>query len=76
MREERRDIWFLASQLLLGMRRAGVTETCILLRDKGCIDYSRGQIQIASREGLEDIACGCYEIVKKEFDRLFGENPF
>lgn len=56
--------------VMLGMRRAGVTEACLSLRDKGCIDYRRGTMQITNREGLESVACECYEIVKKEFDRV------
>jgi CRP-like cAMP-binding protein len=56
--------------VMLGMRRAGVTEACVLLRDQGCIDYHRGIIQITNREGLESVACECYAIVKKEFDRV------
>lgn len=56
--------------VMLGMRRAGVTGACVLLRDQGCIDYHRGTIQITNREGLESVACECYEIVKKEFDRV------
>jgi CRP-like cAMP-binding protein len=58
--------------VMLGMRRAGVTEACLLLRDWGFIDYRRGQIQITDRQGLEGKACECYQIVKKEFDRVLG----
>lgn len=58
--------------MMLGMRRAGVTEACVILREKGFIDYHRGQIQITSHAGLESQACECYGVVKKEFDRLLG----
>ena len=58
--------------IMLGMRRAGVTEACVLLRNMGFIDYIRGRIQITNRQGLEDKACECYQIVKKEYDRLLG----
>ncbi|MBD0371042.1 MAG: Crp/Fnr family transcriptional regulator [Pyrinomonadaceae bacterium] len=57
---------------MLGMRRAGVTEACVLLRNKGFIDYRRGQIHLTDREGLEGEACECYLIVKKEFDRVLA----
>jgi CRP-like cAMP-binding protein len=58
--------------VMLGMRRAGVTEACVFLREREVIDYRRGQIQITDREGLEGVACVCYEIVKKEFDRVLS----
>lgn len=61
--------------IMLGTRRAGITEACVLLREKGAIDYTRGRIQLTSRESLEDIACECYEIVRKEFDRVLGRGP-
>ena len=58
--------------VMLGMRRAGVTEACVFLREREVIDYRRGQIQITDREGLEGVACVCYRIVKKEFDRVLS----
>ena len=58
--------------VMLGMRRAGVTEACGFLREKGFIDYSRGKIRITNRKGLEGEACECYRIVRNEYDRLLG----
>jgi CRP-like cAMP-binding protein len=58
--------------VMLGMRRAGVTEACGLLRDNSLIDYFRGRIQIINRPGVEGVACECYHMVKKEFDRMLG----
>lgn len=60
--------------VMLGMRRAGVTEACVFLREREFIDYRRGQILITSRKGLEGAACECYEVVKKEFDRVLGSH--
>lgn len=54
----------LASQML-GVRRAGVTVAAAVLRDAGLIEYSRGQITIVDRAGLEDRVCECYEVIKK-----------
>jgi CRP-like cAMP-binding protein len=59
---------------MLGIRRPGVTETAGVLRDKGLINYVRGHITIIDREGLEELTCECYRLVKKEFERLVGGN--
>lgn len=59
---------------MLGVRRPGVTETAVLLREKGLIDYVRGHITITDREGLERLTCECYRLVKKEFARLMSGN--
>lgn len=56
--------------LMLGVRRAGVTEAALILHAEGYINYRRGQIQIVDREGLEDYTCDCYKVVKAEFDLL------
>jgi CRP-like cAMP-binding protein len=56
--------------LMLGTRRAGVTEAAIKLQGEGLIKYTRGNIQIKDRDGLEETACDCYKVIKAEFDRL------
>ena len=57
---------------MLGVRRPGVTEVAGKLRSEGLIDYSRGQIRILDRPGMEQLACECYGRVKGEYERLFG----
>ena len=54
--------------LMLGVRRAGVTEAALILQTEGYIHYTRGHIQIADRQGLEEYSCDCYDIIKAEFD--------
>ena len=53
---------------MLGVRRAGVTVAANDLRHSGFIDYHRGDIVIVDRQGLENVSCQCYRIVKHEYD--------
>lgn len=55
---------------MLGVRREGVTEAALKLQKAGLISYARGHINVLDRTGLEARTCECYEVVKKEYDRL------
>ena len=55
---------------MLGVRREGVTEAAGKLQSAGLIHYSRGKITVLDRRQLEERACECYQVVKREFDRL------
>jgi CRP-like cAMP-binding protein len=58
---------------MLGVRREGVTEAAGKLQNAGLIHYSRGRIIVLDRPGLEKRVCECYEVVRREFERLLPD---
>ena len=59
---------------MLGVRRASVSEVASTLQQEGLISYSRGEITVLNRQGLEARSCECYWIVRREFERSLGWN--
>jgi hypothetical protein len=58
--------------LMLGVRRAGVTEALKNFRQKNLIKTSPGQIEVLDRKGMERIAGDFYGVPEKEYQRLLG----
>ena len=56
--------------VMLGVRRASVTQVAGALQKAGLIRYQRGQMTILDRERLEQKACECYEVVRDFTERL------
>jgi len=57
---------------MLGVRRQSVSEAASRLQAAGLIRYSRGIVSIVDRAALEEAACGCYRIIRAEFERVAG----
>jgi len=51
--------------------RVSVTLAAKDLQKIGYIKYVRGKITVLDRAGLENGACECYKIVKREYDRAY-----
>ena len=55
---------------MLGLSPADVTKATDVLQKAGLIQYNAGEITVLDRSGVEKRSCECYEVVKKESDRL------
>jgi CRP-like cAMP-binding protein len=57
---------------MLGVRRSGVTVAAGDLQHCQLIQYSRGNVSILDRAGLEASACDCYEAMLHDYARHMG----
>jgi anti-anti-sigma factor len=55
---------------MLGVTRPSMSVAAKTLQAAGLITYRRGRITVVDREGLEDAACPCYELIRSEYSRL------
>jgi CRP-like cAMP-binding protein len=61
---------------MLGVRREGVNKAAGMLQSANLVSYSRGQLKILNRLGLEAVACVCYAMIKAEAEEyLKPTNP-
>lgn len=57
---------------MLGVRRASVTVAAGKLQSAGLITYKRGHITVTDRDGLEQAACECYDVIRVALEDLFA----
>ncbi|MDB5457135.1 MAG: Crp/Fnr family transcriptional regulator [Caulobacter sp.] len=55
---------------MLGVQRTTVTAVAGSLQAKGLIRYRRGVVDILDRAGIEAMACECYGVVRRGYERL------
>ncbi|HEY0436420.1 MAG TPA: Crp/Fnr family transcriptional regulator [Phenylobacterium sp.] len=56
--------------VMTGVQRTTISAVANQLRAAGLIRYSRGNIDITDRKGLEAAACECYRAVRAAFDDI------
>jgi len=63
---------------MMGVQRNAVSIVAHGLQQAGIIGYNRGHIEIYDPEGLEEMSCECFRVVKAQRDRLLqitGQTP-
>ncbi len=56
--------------IMLGVQRPTVTLVIGTLQDAGLITSRYGRIRILKRKQLERVACECYDVIRRHFQRL------
>jgi CRP-like cAMP-binding protein len=58
--------------IMLGVRRASITEVLRPLQINGVVRNRRANIEILDRSRLEQLSCECYQAVVAEYERLLA----
>jgi CRP-like cAMP-binding protein len=57
---------------MLGVQRSAVTIAAGMLQQREFISYTRGEISILDRNGLEGVSCECYAAVNEDYAKLLS----
>ena len=57
---------------MLGVRRAGISESMAALQRRNLIMSSRGTLRVTDGAGLEAASFECFRVILEEYDRLLG----
>ncbi len=57
---------------MLGVRRSGISIAAGALQQRGLIRYSRGEICVLDRQGLEAASCECYAALQQDYVQGFA----
>ena len=58
---------------MLGVQRTTVTAVARSLQEKGAIRYRRGVVDIIDRSALQALACECYSMIQRNYQRLLPD---
>jgi CRP-like cAMP-binding protein len=56
--------------MMLGVRRASVSDVLQPMQERGWLKSSRGEITILDRKALESTVCECYRLISKQYHRM------
>jgi CRP-like cAMP-binding protein len=56
--------------MMLGVHRPAVSVAMGILQNAGIVRYARGRVNVLDRPRLEEAACDCYAITRREQERL------
>lgn len=62
--------------LMLGVRRASVTQAAAALRLAGGIEYRNGWVHVRDHEIVHRATCGCYDAIVSMMDRVDGRSRY
>ena len=60
---------------MLGTRRSSVTVAAGSLQRAGIIEYGRGKVHVLNRKKLEEAACECYPVLRRQLDAYLKTRP-
>jgi CRP-like cAMP-binding protein len=57
---------------MLGVRRVGITNAAAALQKRKLVSYTRGNITVLDRAGLEKVSCPCYQASNDAYRGVLG----